>query len=106
MITTANINIIKNKIIELEAPKKIILFGSYGRDDARDKSDLDLMVIKETNDPIYKRGIDLRWFLGAMPFNIDLLIKTPKEFKKWQDVDISFNATVAKEGKVLYEQKI
>ncbi len=106
MINNETIELIKNKIIELENPEKIILFGSYARGDTTEKSDLDLMVIENTNLLAHKRGIDLRWYLGGLPFNTDLLIKTPKEFSKWQEVDISFNATVKREGKVLYERVI
>ncbi len=106
MITKQKTAEITNKIVELENPQKIILFGSYAKNTATQNSDLDLLVIKDTDKPSHKRGIDTRWYLGSLPFQTDLLIKTPQEFKKWQDVDISFNATIQREGKVLYEQKI
>ncbi len=106
MISKSTINEIRDKIIKFENPQKIILFGSYAKDNATNKSDLDFLVVKDTNEKIYKRGRKLKWDLADYPFETDLLIKTPKEFSKWQDIDISFNATVQREGKVLYEQKL
>ena len=106
MITRQETEEIKNKIVELENPKKIILFGSYAKNTATETSDLDLLVIKETEQPPHKRGLETRWYLGSLPFQTDLLIKTPQEFKKWQDVNISFNAILQRESKVLYEQTV
>ncbi len=106
MISEETINEITNKIIKYENPEKIILFGSYANGNARTNSDLDFMVIKQTDDKIYKRGRDLKWELADYPFEIDLLIKTPNEFLKWSDIPISFNAKVNNKGKILYEQTI
>ena len=106
MISQETINEIKNKIIKMENPQKIILFGSYAKGNPNDKSDLDLLVIKESDLIRPKRGRDLKWDLADYPFETDLLIKTPQEFAKWQDVEISFNAKIKREGKVLYEQKV
>jgi predicted nucleotidyltransferase len=36
-------------IINNYAPRKIVLFGSYARGEAHDRSDIDLMLIKETS---------------------------------------------------------
>ncbi len=106
MISEKTINEIKDKIVAMENPQKIILFGSYAKGLATEKSDLDLMVIKETDIFVAERGSKLKWDLAYYPFETDLLIKTPKEFNKWQEVDISFNATVQREGRILYEQGI
>lgn len=106
MISLKTINEIRDKIIKHENPEKIILFGSYAKGAATNKSDLDFMVIKNTKEKIYKRGRALRWDLADYPFETDLLIKTPQEFSKWQDVDISFNAKVNNEGKVIYAKTI
>jgi len=106
MISQEIINEIRDKIIEMEKPQKIILFGSYAKGTANEKSDLDLLIIEETDLIPPKRAFKLRWELAGYPFDTDLIVKTPKEFNKWQDISISFNATIKREGKVLYEQKI
>lgn len=106
MISKETIEEIKNKIIKLENPDKIILFGSYAHGDANENSDLDILIIKETSLKPPKRAANLHWLLASYPFNIDLLVKTKKEFEKWQDVTISFNSSINKEGKILYEQSI
>ncbi len=104
MITEKTINEIKDKIILLENPSKIILFGSYSKGEATEKSDLDLLVIKESKQPPSDRALDLRWELAHYPFETDLIMKTPEEFNQWQDVAISFNAKVKREGRILYER--
>ena len=104
MISQATIDEIKDKIIDLEDPQQIILFGSYAKNNATDSSDLDLLIVKDSTLPPSDRALELRWELAYYPFEIDLLIKTPEEFEKWQDVEISLNATIKQEGNILYEK--
>ncbi len=46
---------IKKILIEQYFVKKIIVFGSYARNMVNETSDLDIMVIKDTNDKFTKR---------------------------------------------------
>ncbi|MCK5172964.1 MAG: nucleotidyltransferase domain-containing protein, partial [Planctomycetes bacterium] len=49
MITQEQINEIADRIVEKFKPQKIILFGSYANGTPTDESDLDLMIIKDSD---------------------------------------------------------
>jgi predicted nucleotidyltransferase len=50
---------IVRRIVETIHPKKILLFGSRARGDARPESDIDLLVIADSTEPRYRRSAPL-----------------------------------------------
>jgi len=104
MITKEKINNIKSRIIELEQPLKIILFGSYARAMATDNSDLDLLIIKNTTLPKHKRAASLYRELAQFNIPMDLIVKTQQEFQKTLLNPRSFSSIINKEGILLYEK--
>lgn len=81
--------------------KKIMVFGSVATGDVGKVSDIDLIVVKETD----KRFLDrLDEFYTALDpkVAVDLLVYTPKEFTELQE-NSSFLRRAVAEGKVLYE---
>ena len=48
MVTQEQIEEVKNRLVANYQPDKIILFGSYARGDAREDSDLDLIIVKNS----------------------------------------------------------
>ena len=55
---------IVNKIVEGLHPEKVVLFGSYAAGSATDDSDLDLLVVMNSDKPSYKRSAAVRSLLG------------------------------------------
>ena len=106
MLTRKEIAEIKNVIVENYRPDKVILFGSYARDDFDETSDLDLMIISDNEDnlPRYKRGLKVRLLLSDFDISKDVLFYTHNEFDRWKDIECSFTNQVAREGRVLYER--
>jgi len=104
MIAEKNIQEVKDIIVEAEGPDRIIIFGSCARDAAKEGSDLDILVIKETKLPAPKRSRKLRKLLANQPFPKDILVLTPAEFNQWTNIPFSFNSTVKREGKTIYER--
>jgi predicted nucleotidyltransferase len=47
---------IVRRIVSVVQPEKIVLFGSRARGDARPSSDLDLLVIAESDEPRFRRS--------------------------------------------------
>lgn len=101
------IKLITERIIRLYQPDKIILFGSWARDDAGKQSDIDLLVIsdREKHLPRYQRGLDVRLQLSAFKTPKDILFYTHDDVDRWKDVPHAFISTVLNEGKVLYERQ-
>jgi len=86
------------------SPEKIILFGSYANGKPTPDSDLDLLVIMESDQPRYRRASPLRLMFNPTPCAMDILVYTPEEVKKWNGT-INHIVTVAcKTGRVLYER--
>ena len=85
--------------------EQVILFGSHARDDASENSDVDFMIIADSNLPRFKRSRDLYKLFQPYPFSMDLLVYTPLEIEKGKKAPLSFVSTVLKEGKPLYVRK-
>ena len=95
---------IVQKILVVTEPEKIILFGSYARGDATEESDLDLLIIQESNLPRHKRNTPIRLALMDIFMSKDIVVYTPEEVDEWKSASMSFIATVLREGKILYEK--
>lgn len=85
-------------------PIKIVLFGSRARHDPRSDSDIDILIVEESNLPRYKRAPRyLRALVGLFPSK-DIVVWTPQEIEEWDRVPNAFITTALREGKVLYER--
>lgn len=82
--------------------KAVILFGSYARNQPGKHSDVDLLVIAESDLPRHKRSRRLHLMFKPYPFPMDILVYTPKEVEKEREFELSFISTVLREGKKLY----
>lgn len=81
--------------------QKIILFGSLAEGDVGRSSDIDLIIVQETE----KRFLDrLEEIYVALQPNValDVLVYTPKEFAQMEQTN-SFIRSVLKKGRVLYD---
>ena len=105
MISNDNIkHVAKNMAIATNA-EQVILFGSYARGNATEQSDVDLMIVAESDLPRFKRSRELYKLLRPHPFAMDIVVYTPKEIEKGKRTDVSFVSTVLKEGKTLYVRR-
>jgi predicted nucleotidyltransferase len=102
MVTKEQVDEIVKRIVENYRPEKIILFGSYAYGTPSEESDLDLLIIKDSNLPRYKRGREVRKYLRGLKLAIDLVVYTKEEIQKWSDVRTAFITTVMEKGNVLY----
>jgi uncharacterized protein len=95
---------IVSRVVVAYQPEKIILFGSYARGTATEDSDLDLLLIKQTNEAPVNRAREVRLSLREFLFPMDILVYTPDEFEESGGVKYSFISGIKKYGKILYEK--
>ena len=104
MIDKTKINEIVLRIAKSFNPEQIILFGSYANGTPNKDSDLDLLIIQDTDLPIHKRGLDIRISLIGIKVPMDILVYTKSEFENEKNEQYSFLNSAIKTSKILYER--
>lgn len=102
VITQDQINDIVNIIVKNINPEKVILFGSYAYGEPKEDSDLDLLIIKDTDDDKYRRTREIRKFLRGTKIPIDVVVYTKAEIEDWKDTKSAFITQVIQNGRILY----
>ncbi len=94
----AELERILNRLKNDPSVRKVLLFGSLARGDARDHSDIDLIVVKETQMRFLDR---LDEFYDDAREAMDILVYTPQEFEEMKERP--FVKRALREGKMLSE---
>ena len=84
-------------------PVKIILFGSWCKDEEDKYSDVDIIVIYETKKRFLDRLEEL-YLMWDIPIAFDILAYTSQEFDKMLKEKNPFIETINREGEVIYER--
>ena len=105
MIETSKINDIVSRIAVKFNPDRIILFGSYAAGNPNNDSDIDLLVIRDTDLPRHRRSFDIQKSLIGSMIPMDILVYTQKEFDQEKQEKYSFISSAIKTSKILYERK-
>jgi predicted nucleotidyltransferase len=106
-MTTATINDevlkhITDTIVEHFHPRRIILFGSRARGEAKPDSDYDVLVEMETAAPFQQRMTDVYRAFGLRQWSMDVLVFTPSEVEEERSKIYSIVKIAEREGKLLY----
>ena len=104
MINSIKIYDIVDKIVSGFSPQKIILFGSYATGNPNNDSDLDLLIIKDTDLPRHKRSFEIQKSLIGSMIPMDILVYTSKEFELEKNIKNSFLYSAIQTSKILYER--
>jgi len=103
MITQEQINEITKRIVRNFKPQRIILFGSYANGTPTEQSDLDLLIIKDSEFPSRLQNRKVRKILSGLRVPVDVTVKTPEEFQTYKDIIGTIIYPANKFGKVIYE---
>lgn len=100
------INKINEKIKEEYKPEKIILFGSSAKGTITEDSDIDMLIIKDTDKKRNERFREVRSLVRDLKRRIPFspVVYTPKEIEHRLNLGDFFIKEILKEGKVLYER--
>ena len=69
-------------IVRRLSPIAVILFGSAADGTADDGSDIDLIVVMETDLGMLDRCTEARMAVGRIGVPVDVLVYTPEEFRR------------------------
>lgn len=105
MFDYKKVDIVIQRIIQNANPKKIIVFGSVAHREAKDDSDLDLLVLFDTDECTMDQYVLVkRQFIGLM-LPSDVFVMTVAQFEHYVNNPQSFTHEIVMTGKVVYEQR-
>jgi predicted nucleotidyltransferase len=90
-------------LIEHERPEKIIVFGSYNAGQVQEWSDLDMVIVKETEARFLDRTRQVLLLLKPK-VGLDVLVYTPDEFEQLSEERAFVRNEIVRKGKVIYER--
>ena len=95
---------VTSRIVEAFNPNKIILFGSHAYGQPTPDSDVDLLVVMESDDRPVERAAKISRVLRPRPFPMDILVRTPEEIQHRLAMGDQFIREILERGRILYEQ--
>ena len=90
-------------VLEAGGAQRAIIFGSYARGEADEYSDIDLVIIKDTEIPFLDRYKDFDGLFRVMPKALEILVYTAEEFENMREGGNPFILNVVEDGIVIYE---
>ena len=103
MLTT--LEAVIQRLVDVYDPERIILFGSHATGGARKGSDIDLLIVKETDQRPIDRRVEVERLLSDRQLPLDLLVYTPQELRDLFAAGSPFVEQVIESGRVLYMRK-
>jgi predicted nucleotidyltransferase len=96
---------IVDKIVIEYQPKKIILFGSYAYGEPNEDSDIDLLIVKNTDKRPIDRWIEVKRLLRGISQTtpISPLVYTEKEIEERNAIKDFFIEEILEKGEILYK---
>jgi len=101
---SASLPVAVKRIVQALQPQAIILFGSYAYGAPTPDSDVDLLVVWESELPRLERYLAVSQLLAPRPFPVDILVKTPDELARALAAGDFFLREIVDRGEVLYER--
>ncbi|MBI5119087.1 nucleotidyltransferase domain-containing protein [Candidatus Poribacteria bacterium] len=92
-------------IVQEYRPKKIILFGSYAYGQPSEDSDIDLFIVKNTNQKPIERWTEIKRLLRDLSRTVPVapLVYTEQELEARRAIKDFFVEEILEKGEVLYE---
>src|SRR3990170_6465170 len=99
------VNDVVNRLIEYYKPEKIILYGSSSTESREKDSDVDLLIVKDTDRRLVERQIEVESILSDRLLPLDIIVYTPKEVRFLYSIGSPFIEEVMGKGRLLYMRK-
>jgi predicted nucleotidyltransferase len=105
LLSSELLNAIIAKIACELCPEKVIIFGSYARGTPGPDSDLDILIVMNSELPRHKRVLNVRALFNPQPCPMDILVYTPQEVQYWNGTINHIITEAFETGIVHYERK-
>lgn len=105
-VTDTLLSNITQRTVEKFQPDRVLLFGSYAYGTPDIYSDVDLLVVMDSDEPMAQR---IRQVLevAEVPFlPMDVIVRTSAEIKERLAMGDFFIAEILEKGKVLYQREL
>lgn len=96
---------VKQRLIAEYKPDKIILYGSYGTENVRFDSDIDIIIIKESEKSPVERQMEVERVLSDRQIPLDIRVYTSQEIRYLFSVGSPFIEEIMETGRLLYMRK-
>jgi HEPN domain-containing protein/predicted nucleotidyltransferase len=96
---------IRERVVSVYNPDRIILFGSRAAGTNTDESDYDLLILKDTSARPIDRRVEVEKILQDRAVPLDILVYTPQEMSYLYSIGSPFIEEVIETGRVLYMRK-
>ena len=85
--------------------RRVVLFGSYARGQADENSDVDLLVVMDSDAPWLERSVPIRKALSERWIEpVDVIVRSPRIFEEKKNQPYTLEHEAMKDGVVLYER--
>ena len=82
LIPFEQIEAVAKRIAEKFPVEKILLFGSYAYGEPEEGSDVDLLVVMETDKRPIQHTLDIPRSLSPLRFSVDIIVRSEKEIQR------------------------
>lgn len=96
-----------DRLVQEFQPLKVVLFGSHARNEATDRSDIDLLVVMPDGlTPRQRRDLTVAMLrtLRDLPVAKDVVVTTPEIISRSGDVVGTVLSYALEEGRTVYER--
>jgi uncharacterized protein len=97
-----DIELLQYRIQDVLRPDSIYLFGSQASETATKESDIDLLVVMDSDLPPRKRNMLVKRLFPHRSFSLDAFVYTPQEFQRYKNVPGTIAYQAAHHGRLLY----
>lgn len=104
-VTDALLSDMTQRIVEKFRPYKVVLFGSYAYGTPHLYSDVDLLVVMDSDETMAQRIRRVSEVAKVRFLPMDLIVYTPTEIEERLALGDFFIAEILEKGKVLYRRE-
>jgi uncharacterized protein len=92
------------RLVDKFRPYKVVLFGSHAYGAPKPWSDVDLLVVMDTELTLPEQRKELYEEVRDRQFGLDLIVRTPVDLEKRLEQGDFFLREIVSKGQVLYER--